>query len=108
VSEIGCQLCGTYDVHEPCERCGHPIHIGSTIQCPHERAGKTHGFEPFFHVGIGKYVTGVGDINQAMRPQWNDDHITQIQHRDMPESYYREMNERRAERKAEADKERRR
>ncbi len=104
MSDIGCELCGTYDVHLPCERCGQPVHIGSTIQCPHERAQAARGFLAYFDYGLGKQITCVGDINAAMRPQWNNDYVTKLDHRDMPASYYRELNERRAERKAHPDR----
>ncbi len=106
MSEIGCQHCGTYDIHPPCERCGFPVHIGSTVQCPHEKAVSTKGFEPHFDIGLGKYLTGEGDRNAALRPQWNKDYVTHLQPRDLPAVHYRELKQRRAERAARAKEQR--
>ncbi len=107
MTELGCQQCGIYSKHEPCADCGQIVHIGEWPACPHGRAQSARGFQPYFDYGIGQYVTGVGDINKAMRPQWNGDYVTKLDHRDAPASQIREMNERRAERKANAEKERR-
>ncbi len=106
MSDIGCYQCGTYDKHDPCERCGNVIHIGSTIQCPHEKANPTKGFLAYFDHGLGKYITGEGDRNVELRPKWNNDYVEHIQHRDLPASHYRDLNERRAERAARAKEKR--
>lgn len=102
---LGCLECGTYDAHPPCENCGVPIHIGSDYRCPHEKALPARGFEPHFDAGLGKHVTGWGDINAACRPHWENDHIVHVQPRDKPASYYRELADRRAARAEAARKE---
>jgi hypothetical protein len=78
---IGCKYCGTYDKHEPCEKCGVPIHIGHDYRCPHEKALPTKGFEPYFDMGLGIQVNGPGDRHKAMRPRWEDDHVIHLQER---------------------------
>ncbi len=80
---MSCSVCGTGQKHEPCEDCGRIVHVG---------------FEPFFDEGLGMTVTGFGDINKECRPKWEQDHIVHIQPRDKSPQYYRELNERRAER----------
>ncbi len=100
MTELGCQECGIYAKHEPCEGCGRIVHIGEWPACPHGKAQAARGFEPYFDYGLGRMITGVGDIQAALRPQWNNDYMTKLDHRDKPESYYREVNERRAERAA--------
>ncbi len=102
MSDIGCQVCQTYDIHEPCARCGNPIHIGSTVQCPHEKAGPTKGFESYYDWGLGKQIDGAGDRNRELRPKWHKDHMVHIQPRDLPSTHYKEVAERRAERAARA------
>lgn len=99
--KIGCKQCGTYDKHEPCESCGVPIHIGSDYRCPHEKALPSKGFESFYHIGFGKMITGVGDINAASRPHWQNDHIIQTVVRDRPAGYDADLKARR-EARAEA------
>lgn len=76
--KIGCKQCGTYDTHPPCEKCGVPIHIGSDYHCPHEKVQAAHGFEPYFDIGLGKTITGRGDVKAALRPRWENDHIIQL------------------------------
>lgn len=104
---IGCKQCGTYDKHPPCPKCGVPIHIGSDYRCNHERVAPSKGFEPFFHVGFGKMITGVGDINAASRPRWEDDHLVQTVVRDRPAGYDADLNARRESRREQAMKGRR-
>lgn len=83
-----------------CESCGGTIEIGSWPFCPdHDRPSPSKGFEAYYDYGLDQVVTGYGDIKKACRPQWNNDHITQIQPRDKPASYYRELNERREEKR---------
>lgn len=81
LAKIGCTRCGTYDHHEPCASCGVPIHIGSDYRCPHEQAGPSKGFEPYFDIGLGATITGVGDRNSHLRPHWKDDYIIHLQER---------------------------
>ncbi len=76
---IGCKQCGTYGKHEPCEKCGVPIHIGSAIQCPHERVSPSKGFEPFFSISLGEQINGIGDIKKACRPKWENDYVVHLQ-----------------------------
>lgn len=61
-----------------CESCGQPLTIGSWPFCPHGRYLQRSGFEPRWDDGLGKYVTGWGDIHQAMRENKLDfrDHPT--------------------------------
>lgn len=92
---------------EKCPNCGETLTIGSWPFCgDHGKPTASKGFEAFYHIGIGREVTGVGDINQAMRPHWDGDKYIHLQHRDKPDVYYRELNERRAERKEQHRKER--
>ena len=90
-----------------CDECGKTLVIGDFPFCPHGKPPRSKGFEPFYDVGLDQTVTGMGDINKACRPRWEDDHIVQLQPRDKSEGYYRELNERRRER-AEAEKRERR
>ena len=81
-----------------CDQCGHELQIGDHPWCPHGKPTAHKGFLAYDDIQLGQRITGWGDINKAMRPQWNQDHIEQIQPRDLPASYYRELKERRAER----------
>lgn len=73
---------------EPCPHCGVVYQIGDWPFCPHGRVQARGGFEPRFDYGIGKEVTGWGDIKQAMREQ-------KLDFRDHPST---EQRERRRER----------
>ena len=77
--KIGCKRCGTYEKHEACPDCGKVQHMGDDFRCPHERTFRSKGFEPFFHYGIGEWVTGQGDIAKHMRPHWKDDYVIHLQ-----------------------------
>jgi hypothetical protein len=86
-----------------CDKCGYDIQVGEWPYCgdaknTHGRPNKTKGWEPFFDEGLGQVVTGMGDINKACRPYWENDNIVHIQPRDKSPQYYRELNERRRER----------
>ena len=85
-----------------CDDCQKELTVGEWPWCPHGRAQEAHGFEPYFDYGLGQTITGVGDIRKAMRPHWEQDQYIQLDHSDKPASYYKEMNERRAERRARA------
>jgi hypothetical protein len=52
-----------------CDVCHEQIAAGAWPWCPHGRVGPGYGdgFEPFFDIGLGKEVTGWGDIRQGMR-----------------------------------------
>jgi hypothetical protein len=56
---------------EFCGRCGKVVEIGSWPFCPHGKAHPARGFEPRFDIGLGREVTGWGDVRQAMR----DEHL---------------------------------
>lgn len=100
---LGCEQCGTYAAHEPCPDCGQIQHIGAAIQCPHdEKAQPSKGFEPFFHVGFGQMVTGLGDINAACRPKWENDHLVKLEVRDRPAGFDADLRARREERRERA------
>jgi hypothetical protein len=82
-----------------CNNCGETLEIGSWPFCPdHGKPARAKGFEPYFDEVLGKYVTGVGDINREFRPRWEGDYIVHLQPTDRPASYFRELAERRAER----------
>lgn len=52
-----------------CEKCGAVYGIGDSPFCRdgHARVQPRQAFEPYFDVGLGRYVTGWGDIRQEMR-----------------------------------------
>ena len=101
--KLGCQQCGTYSAHEPCSDCGKIVHIGEWPKCPHGKPSLSKGLEPFFDFGLGKTITTMGDINAACRPHWEGDNIVHIQPTGKSDSYYKQLNERRAE-KANAER----
>ena len=55
-----------------CDRCGAEYGFGEWPLCPHGRVLKSKGFEPHFDLGLGREVTGWGDIHQAMRAEHLD------------------------------------
>ncbi len=59
---------------ETCERCGATIEIGDWPFCKggHGKANPAKGFEPYFDIGLGREVTGWGDVRQSMREQHLD------------------------------------
>ena len=61
-----------------CERCGAIYGISCWPFCPHGRVQPRPAFEPYFDVGLGRYVTGWGDVRQGMREHHLDfrDHPT--------------------------------
>lgn len=54
-----------------CQVCGLPLQIGDfpCIQTrrPHAKALPSKGFEAHFDIGLGREVTGWGDVHQEMR-----------------------------------------
>jgi hypothetical protein len=58
-----------------CEECDEIVRVGDWPYCPHGKAQRAHGFEPYFDYGLGKYITGRGDVHQACRPRWENDYI---------------------------------
>ena len=71
--DVECPTCGTYerfkmieDRHAPCDTCGGPIGILITSST------SSKGFEPYFDVGLGHYITGVGDRRKHMRSEHLD------------------------------------
>lgn len=91
-----------------CETCGHEIQIGEWPFCGdgknvHERPAPSKGFEPYYDFNIAEepvLISNPGDRTKHLKPKWNNDYVEHIQPRDLPASYYRELNERRAERAA--------
>jgi len=64
---VSCEVCDALE-HEPCELCGLIVHVGAWPWCPHQMVeSKAHGFEPHFDIGLGRLVTGWGDVKQEMR-----------------------------------------
>jgi hypothetical protein len=57
---------------ETCPDCGAVIEIGDWPFCPHGKANPAKGFEPYFDIGLGREVTGWGDVRQSMREQHLD------------------------------------
>ena len=82
-----------------CDKCKKRVAVGDWPYCPHGKPSPSKGFEPYENVSLGQVVTGVGDINKACRPQWENDHIVQLQPRDKPPIYWKELNDRREARK---------
>lgn len=54
---------------ERCEACGQIVRVGEWPYCPHGRVVPRKGFEPYFDIGLGREVTGWGDVRQAMREE---------------------------------------
>lgn len=54
-----------------CEHCGVAYGVGQSPYCKdgHGRVLPSKGFEPYFNISLGRYVTGWGDIRQAMRQE---------------------------------------
>jgi hypothetical protein len=52
-----------------CPDCGKAYGVGQWYRCPHDAILPSKGFEPRFDIGLGREVTGWGDIKQAMRKQ---------------------------------------
>lgn len=55
--------------HVSCALCGAVYGIGDSPFCrdQHGSVQPRGAFEPYFDIGLGKYVTGWGDIRQEMR-----------------------------------------
>ena len=102
--KLGCKQCGIYSPHEPCEHCGRIVHIGEWPSCPHGKAAPSKGFEPFFHQGFGKMVTGIGDIQAECRPRWENDHIVKMEVKDRPLGFDADLRARREARREAAMK----
>ena len=101
-SKLGCERCGTYAAHEPCEQCGQPIHIGAWYECPHEPMYKSKGFEAFECFTVADHpvtITTPGDMKKYMKPHWQNDHIVELAFRDKPDSHYRDLADRREARR---------
>lgn len=84
MSDIGCLLCGTYGTHDPCPDCGHVIHIGSAVQCPHEKVGPSKGFEPYDDIGLTDHpvrINSPADRKKYMKPHWVNDYIVELRER---------------------------
>ena len=97
----------TVDVmSERCDECGEVLEIGSWPFCPdHGQPYLAKGFEPFYDPGLDAVITGAGDRNKLMRPHWENDHIVRIEGRSKPESYWRELRDRREARREASMKE---
>lgn len=52
-----------------CDKCGATVGIGQSPWCRdgHGRVLPAKGFDSFFDIGLGREVSGWGDIHQAMR-----------------------------------------
>lgn len=57
-----------------CEACGAVYGVGQSPFCRdgHAAVAPAKGFEPYFDLGLGKEVTGWGDIRQEMRRKHMD------------------------------------
>jgi len=55
-----------------CDTCHETVAIGDWPFCPHGKARPSKGFEPYFDIGLGREVTGWGDIRQTMRREHLD------------------------------------
>jgi len=60
------RACAIADRHAACETCGGPIERLWTTSTPAD------GFEAFFDIALGRYVTGWGDIRKGMREEHLD------------------------------------
>jgi len=90
-----------------CDDCGHDIQIGEWPFCNHGRPTPSKGFEPYWDENIATepvWISDPGDRNQRMRPHWENDHMVHVQPRERPDSYFKDLAERREERRKHATK----
>jgi hypothetical protein len=52
-----------------CDVCGKAYGVGQWYRCPHDPVVARGGFTPYFDIGLGREVTGWGDVRQAMREE---------------------------------------
>ena len=94
-----------------CEMCGLEYGIGAWPLCPHGiPRGHLHDFRAYTDFNISDKpveITSLAQKQRLLRPHWKDDYVVHVQPRDKPDSYYRELNDRRAERAEQERKERR-
>ena len=88
-----------------CDKCGAELEVGSWPFCGdrknvHGKPSPSKGFLAYFDDGLGKSVTGWGDINKECRPRWEGGKLIHLQPRDKPEKYYKELIEKRRDRDA--------
>ena len=95
---MSCGRCGTDEEHGPCPDCGVTQHIGDDYRCPHGPVTTHKGFEPYFDVGLGRQVTGYGDINKECRPHWKDGEYIHIQPADRSALEKKDLDMRREQR----------
>ena len=87
-----------------CDACGKELTIGEWPYCPHGRGTASKGFEPYWDNTIAdqpQYITSGADYKKFFKPQWNNDYVTHLVPRDKPDSYYKELNDRREHRREE-------
>ena len=77
--DVECPTCGTYERVESIESRRHPCRTcGSEVELLFTSSTPSKGFEPYFDIGLGAYVTGIGDRKKIMRQESLDyrDHIS--------------------------------
>lgn len=69
MTQLGCEQCGTYDKHEPCEKCGVVVHVGAWNYCPHPTDVTLHAtrFEAF----ISKHLGGSSIMSEPEKKRAN-------------------------------------
>ena len=92
-----------------CDTCGEEITIGCWPWCgginDHGKPETRKAMEPYFDVALGAQISNPGDRNKLMRPRWDNDQYIHIVPRDLPSSHYKEVAEKRAERREQTRKE---
>lgn len=99
-----------------CESCGEVLKLGSWPYCadgtgkhghepPHGNLGDFRAYTDYHIADEPVHITSLAQKKTLLKPHWKDDQIIQIQPRDLPDSHYRELNDRRAHRAEMARKE---
>ena len=95
-----------------CSECGAEYRIGDWPYCNHGRPhGNLHDFKAYVDFNIADEpveITSLAQKKRLLKPHWKDDYMIHLQPRDLPDRYYRELNDRRAARAEAARKEVRR
>ena len=85
-----------------CKQCGKEVQIGEWPFCGHGTPnGNLHDFRAYTDFNISDKpveITSLAQKQRLLRPHWKDDYMVHVLPRDMPDSHYRELNDRRAER----------
>lgn len=100
--------CANEGCSHVCTDCGAEHHIGWWPICADAKGKHGHlpprgmmTFKPYLDHHAGDQpieVRSWKERQNLFKPKWNGDYVEQIQPRDKPDSYYRELNQRREHR----------